>query len=79
MEWCNCEDEAACRRFLHERLSEKGVSTGDFTKGLLKICTILQEWEPICESLGEMDLLHKVKSIPGMVLKYVATAQSLYV
>jgi len=79
MEWCNCEDEAACRRFLQERLSEKGVSTGDFTKGLLKICTILQEWEPICESLGEMDLLHKVKSIPGMVLKYVATAQSLYV
>jgi hypothetical protein len=33
----------------------------------------------VCEIIGEIELLHKLSQIEGLVLKYVTTSQSLYV
>lgn len=79
MKWCRCATEADCKYFIQSALAEKSISVGDFTKGLLKIVTIARELSNVCEELGQISLLHKLGEIDGMVLKYVATAQSLYV
>jgi hypothetical protein len=45
----------------------------------LKINNISSELEQICELTGNISLLSKLKEIPNLTLKYVATNQSLYV
>jgi len=82
MEWCNCTTEQECKYFIQAVISEKGISVGDFTKAMMKIVTIAKELENVCETVfaGEqVDLLHKLRQIEGLVLKYVLTSQSLYV
>ena len=44
----------------------------------MKINNIVSEVEKICELLGNMELMSKIKNIPEKTLKYVATCQSLY-
>lgn len=80
MKWCDCSDEVSCKEFIQNMVSgEKGISIGDFTKSMLKIVTIAKEFTTMCEQIGAMDLLFKLNMIETMVLKYVATTQSLYV
>lgn len=79
MKWCECSDEISCKVFIQSVVANKGISIGDFTKAMLKIVTISKEWINVCELAGSMDLLFKLTSIEGLVLKYVATTQSLYV
>ena len=79
MEWCDCEDETECKSFIQTEVADKGISIGDFTKAMLKIVTISKEWIGICENIGAVDFMFKLKAIEGMVLKYVATTQSLYI
>jgi len=79
MEWIACNDEEHCKWFIQTRLSEKGISIGDFVKAVIKISTIAKELSTIAEQTGNMDLLHKLTQIDGKILKYVTTSQSLYV
>jgi len=82
MAWCECESEQACKLFIQEKLAEKEISVGDFTKAMLKIATIAKELRglyelPCCNTQTEW--LHKLSQIEDLVLKYIATNQSLYV
>jgi superfamily II RNA helicase len=79
MEWIACTDEEQCKWFIQTRLSEKGISIGDFVKAVIKISTIAKELSTIAEQTGNMELLHKLTQIDGKILKYVTTSQSLYV
>jgi superfamily II RNA helicase len=80
--WCDCESEEACKLFIQEKLADKDISVGDFTKAMLKISTIAKELRglyelPCCNTQTEW--LHKLSQIEDLVLKYIATNQSLYV
>ena len=82
MEWCDCDSEEACRIFIQQKLSVKNISAGDFTKAILKIATVAKELRglyelPYCNTQTEW--LYKLTQIEELVLKYIATNQSLYV
>ena len=79
IQWCRCETEMDCKIFIQNNIAEKGISIGDFTKALLKISTISRELSAIAESCYEVECLHKLSQIDHKILKYVTTAQSLYV
>ena len=65
--------------FLLHLEDKKGVFLGELVKALLKINNISAEMEKVAEITGDMELLSKLREIPGMTLKYVVTNQSLYV
>jgi superfamily II RNA helicase len=80
LEWCKCDTEETCKYFLQTHIvANKGISVGDFTKACLKISAISKELSTICEKMGFVSCLHKLSSIDGYLLKYIATTQSLYV
>ena len=79
-EWCLCEDEAQCKGFIQTKLAEKSISIGDFTKAILKMSTMVKELMNMCEQNEDMlELLAKLGKIDAMILKYITTAQSLYI
>ena len=78
LEWCECDDEAMCRQLIARIYQDKGISVGDFTKAVMKITTISREMQGVCEVMNKTEFMHKLASIDRMVLKYVATSQSLY-
>jgi superfamily II RNA helicase len=78
VEWCECNDEMHCRQLIVRIHEEKGVSIGDFTKAVMKISTISREMQGFCEIMNKTEFMHKLASIDNMILKYVATSQSLY-
>jgi superfamily II RNA helicase len=73
--WCDCTNEAECKSVISE-IEANGVSIGDFTKAILKISTLGRELMGTTTSCVE--LAHKLSQIDGLILKYVATNQSLY-
>lgn len=80
--WCDCENEEQCKIFIQEHLIKKGISLGDFTKAILKISTVIKEMKnlydlKLCQ--GEIQWYHKISQVEDMILKYIATNQSLYV
>lgn len=75
MEWCEFTDDIQCKLFIQDKLL---CSVGDFTKAILKISAIVKEFTAVCEQMGMVDFQHKLSQIDGMILKYVATSQSLY-
>jgi len=79
MMWSHLENEIDCKRFIQTIVAEKGISIGDFTKSMLKIVTISKEWISVFEELGNVDIVYKLTNIEGLIMKYVTTAQSLYV
>jgi superfamily II RNA helicase len=79
MHWCECNDETDCKIFIEKEVKCCGISIGDFTKAMLKIVTITNEWMTVFESLGRVEILHKLSLIESKILKYVTTSQSLYV
>jgi hypothetical protein len=79
IEWANCSNEADCRLLLDRIGTEKEIFLGEFVKALLKINNIASEMERVAELLGDVEFLHKLKQIPELTLKFVATNQSLYV
>jgi hypothetical protein len=79
MRWCDCETETECKEFIQSSLIDKSISIGDFTKAMLKIVTIKNEFVNICEDVGAIEFKYKLDQIEKMVLKYVTTSQSLYV
>jgi superfamily II RNA helicase len=79
MEWSQLDNETDCKIFIQNIVSEKGISIGDFTKSMLKIVTISKEWISVFEELDNIVVVYKLSKIEEMILKYVTTAQSLYV
>ena len=79
MEWCELETEEQCKYFLQTRITgDKDISIGDFTKTCLKISAISKELSAVCEQMGFVELLYKLSKVDGLLLKYIATTQSLY-
>jgi len=56
-------------------LSQIPISIGDFTKAILKISTICRE---VMSALDITCLKYSLSQVDGLILKYVATNQSLY-
>ena len=79
IQWCNCDCAPECKFILQNLESEKTIFLGEFVKAILKINNMASEMEKIAESVGDIALLHKLKEIPVLTLKFVATNQSLYV
>jgi hypothetical protein len=79
MDWCKCEDEIMCKKAIEKVKQEKGIFLGEFVKAVLKINNVAAEFEKICEIVGNVSLLEKIRQIPVLTLKYVATNQSLYI
>lgn len=77
--WCYCTNEQECKRFIQNDVALLGISVGDFTKALLKISTIAREWMVVAEVACETACAHKLSQVDSTILKYVTTAQSLYV
>ena len=75
--WSSAETDLDCKWILQGELAEIGVSVGDFTKAILKIAVIVKEFQTIAEE--DLTFLTNLKGVEGMLLKYVATNQSLYV
>ena len=78
-EWCVSNDEFMCKNIIIRIKEEKELFLGEFIKAILKINNIAKEFEKIAESLENLELLEKIKQIPSITLKYVATNQSLYI
>ena len=78
-EWCLSNDEITCKNIIIRIKEEKDLFLGEFIKAILKINNIAKEFEKIADSLENLELLEKIKEIPSITLKYVATNQSLYI
>jgi superfamily II RNA helicase len=79
MQWCDCSTEEECKRFIQNDVNLKSISVGDITKAMLKIATITKEWMNVFTLCGNLETLHKLSQIEGLILKYITTSQSLYV
>jgi Na+(H+)/acetate symporter ActP len=81
MEWCGLTDELACKQFLTD-LNAGGVSTGDFTKACMKVSAVAKEIASVCESfpglVESIGLMRLLADVDGLIMKSVATTQSLY-
>ena len=77
--WCDSTSVEECKLVLQQIELEKGIFLGEFVKAVLKINNISGEMEKIAESIGNMELLSKLREISGLTLKFVATTQSLYI
>ncbi len=77
--WSKCENAQDCKYLLQRMEKEKEIFLGEFVKAILKINNIACEVEKIAELSGNIELLKKMKEIPELTLKFVATNQSLYV
>ena len=76
--WCESNDEGRCKEIIQQVKTETGLFIGEFVKALLKVNAVAMEFERVCEATGNMQLLEKIRKIPQMTLKYIATSQSLY-
>ena len=79
LKWCDCKSESECKLLLQDLLVTKEIFLGEFVKALLKINNIAAEMEKVAELMSDLELLSKLREIPNLTLKYVATNQSLYV
>ena len=77
MEWCDCVSEEECKWFIQTKLSEKEISVGDFAKAMMKISTVAKELSTTF--IENTELVFKLSTVDELVLKYIATSQSLYV
>ena len=78
-EWCEATTEQECKFFLQTKLVEREISLGDFTKAVLKIVVIVKEFQAIAETFCNLSFLSALKEVEPLLLKFVATNQSLYV
>lgn len=77
--WIYADTEYKCKEFIQTIVYGKHISVGDFTKAILKISNITREFSAIVEQKGDIEFLNKLSQIDSLILKYVTTAQSLYV
>ena len=79
LDWTRASDEKMCRKVLETLKMESGIFLGEFIKALLKVNNVCTEFERAAEMTQNIGLLEKLRKIPNLTLKYVATNQSLYV
>jgi superfamily II RNA helicase len=83
MEWCDLKEEGECKTWLQD-LVASNVSAGDFAKACMKLSATAKEIGAMCEALvptvgsGALELAHKLGEIDALILKHIATTQSLY-
>ena len=77
-QWCNASNVEECKQVIQDLEAEKEIFVGELVKAIIKINNIAQEIERAAEFVGNIPLVEKVKKIPQMTLKYIATNQSLY-
>lgn len=93
MNWCDLtetdgggEDSNTnkCKQYLQD-LVAGSVSSGDFAKACMKLSATAKEMIAMCESVvsfvtgsGPTELAHTLTQIDAMLLKHIATTQSLY-
>ena len=77
--WCNAADEELCKGVLNDMKGDTGIFLGEFIKAILKINNIAVEVEKAAELMQNLELVEKMRKIPVLTLKYVATNQSLYI
>ena len=78
IQWCDSPDELTCKLIIQTVKDHVGIFIGEFVKALLKVNAIALEFERICELTQNIALLEKLREIPRLTLKYIATSQSLY-
>ena len=78
IKWCDTNDEIECKVVIKEMKKHTGVFVGEFVKALLKVNAVALEFERVCETIQNIALLEKLRMIPSLTLKYIATTQSLY-
>lgn len=78
-DWSKSSNEMECIEIINHIKQDHGIFLGEFVKAILKINNIASEFEKICEQLGNIELLLKMREIPKITLKYVVTNLSLYV
>jgi hypothetical protein len=78
-DWCNATNEVQCKIVLKTMEEDKEISTGEFSKALLKISTIAKEIYNACYEKDEYDLCKKLLEVDGKIMKFIVTNQSLYV
>jgi hypothetical protein len=85
MEWCDLTEEHECKVWLQE-LVAANVSAGDFTKACMKLSATAKEMVAMCDALvlvpamGSLvlELAHTLSGVDALILKHIATTQSLY-
>jgi len=83
MEWCDMTEESECKTWLQD-LVASNVSAGDFAKACMKLSATAKEMCAMCDALvptvgsGALELAHKLCEIDALILKHIATTQSLY-
>ena len=78
IQWCDSPDEMTCKLIIQTVKDHVGIFIGEFVKALLKVNAIALEFERVCEQTQNIALLEKLREIPRLTLKYIATSQSLY-
>lgn len=76
-DWCQANNDIECKA-VFQRAKERNISLGEFIKAILKINNIANELEKVCTIQANIELLDKIKKIPLLTLKSIATNQSLY-
>jgi hypothetical protein len=83
MEWCDLSEETECKTWLRD-LVASNVSAGDFAKACMKLSATAKELGAMCETLtsvvgsSAVELAHTLSTIDTLILKHIATTQSLY-
>jgi superfamily II RNA helicase len=79
LKWCNCLSEKECKYVIETELVVREISIGEFTKAVMKISAMSNELIKMCETIGNIDLLHKLSQVDSIILKFITTNQSLYI
>jgi superfamily II RNA helicase len=81
LKWIECATAEECKRVIQTELQTSSVEIGlgDFTKAILKVATIAREMCAVCEIRGDLGRMQQMIELQKLLLKYVATSQSLYV
>ena len=77
--WADCSSEPECKLLLKQMSEDKGIFLGEFVKAILKVVAIVAEFASVAELINDLELLQCLKNVPLILLKFVATNQSLYV
>lgn len=78
IKWAFASNNEQCQIILDD-LNNIGITCADFIEAIIKICNICKEIKSACEITDNIELLRKIKNVPGILIKYVVTTQSLYV
>jgi superfamily II RNA helicase len=85
MEWCDLTEESECKVWLQDLVAGH-VSGGDFAKACMKLSATAKELSVMCETLVRvptvgscaLELAHVLSGVDALILKHIATTQSLY-